>query len=453
MKIVIINKSDSKGGAAIVSRRLMEALREEGVDARMLVVDKGTDSPYVEVAASWLRKMVPFVAERLEILKALKWQRRKLFQFDTASYGLPLWKHPLVKEADAVFLNWINQGMLSLKGIRKIVASGKPVIWTMHDMWCMTGVCHHAGDCVRYRKEYHPACKICLKMAPDVGKPHFDYKDYVARRKYTELPEDTAFEKMLTYFFSYRPRFVAVSNWLARRAAESELLSEQDVRVIPNAFPVYTGKLRERKVKTGDDKVTLLFGAARLDDSIKGLDVLVEATGKLRDDHPDIGRRLEIVTFGGVKDATKLEGFAIPHRHLGVVSGEDAVREVYESADILVSSSSYETLPGTLVEAQAYGCIPVSFNNGGQGDIVDHKETGYIADQGSAVIIGEATGEDARALLDKAAGNLAEGIVWAVETLDDPVRYPEMLEKMRRNVAERFSPRTIARKYLEILKS
>ena len=37
MKVVIISRSDDTGGAAIVSLRLMDALRARGVDARMLV--------------------------------------------------------------------------------------------------------------------------------------------------------------------------------------------------------------------------------------------------------------------------------------------------------------------------------------------------------------------------------------------------------------------------------
>ena len=40
MKIAIINKSDLNGGAAVVSYRLMNALREHGVDAKMLVTEK-----------------------------------------------------------------------------------------------------------------------------------------------------------------------------------------------------------------------------------------------------------------------------------------------------------------------------------------------------------------------------------------------------------------------------
>ncbi len=93
-KILIINKSDSTGGAAVVSRRLMEALRAEGADARMLVVEKLTDSPFVEVAAPPEKEMIPFLAERLKIFLANGLSRKTLFKIDTASDGLPLWEHP-----------------------------------------------------------------------------------------------------------------------------------------------------------------------------------------------------------------------------------------------------------------------------------------------------------------------------------------------------------------------
>lgn len=35
-KVVLINHSDTLGGAAIVTFRLMQALRQQGVDARMV---------------------------------------------------------------------------------------------------------------------------------------------------------------------------------------------------------------------------------------------------------------------------------------------------------------------------------------------------------------------------------------------------------------------------------
>ena len=146
---------------------------------------------------------------------------------------------------------------------------------------------------------------------------------------------------------------------------------------------------------------------------------------------------MEIVTFGGVKDRASLSGFAITHRHMGTVSGEDKVRKLYENADILVSSSSYETLPGTLVEAQAYGCIPVSFDRGGQADIVTHMADGYLAEYSDNIKL--------------AAAHLADGVAWAAAIVENPDEYGEIRKRMRRNVEERFAARKVARRYLRLL--
>ncbi len=422
MKIVLINKSDSTGGAAVVSRRLMEALRAEGADARMLVVEKLTDSPHVEVAASKWRAAVPFLAERLKIFLRNGFNRKTLFKIDTASDGLPLWKHPLVKDADAILLNWVNQGMLSLKGIDKIIQLGKPVIWTMHDMWPLTGICHHAGECTGYRK----GCNVC-KLLPKPLLP-----------KVERLSCNVWIKKGAVYGNLWKPQrifFVAVSNWLAKKVSESFLLSGCEVRVIPNAFPV-TGEMRV--LTASPEKIRILFGAARLDDSIKNLPALIEMTKVLRSEYPDLAERLELVTFGGVKNPAALDGIAIAHRHLGMVKGEEEVRKVYEDGHILVSSSSYETLPGTLVEAQAYGCIPVSFDQGGQRDIVEPGVTGFIA----AYSENPETG----------GRRLAEKVVEAVGIISDTERYREIIRTMHRNVTERFSAQTVARRYLDLIR-
>lgn len=458
MKIVIINKSDSTGGAAVVSRRLMEALRSVGADARMLVVEKLTDSPYVELAASPRKVSIPFIAERMKIFVANGFNRSTLFKIDTASDGLSLWRHPLVTGADAVLLNWVNQGMLSLHGVRKILQLGKPVVWTMHDMWCMTGVCHHAGECGRYLDE----CGFCPLLGNRKGEDDVSRKTWLRKKRLGEMPE--------------RIRYVAVSNWLARKAAESPLLGDQFVTVIPNAFhlpeelwrydeededfrwdeasgmdaakggEISTDDEGDGEKSTCDEEgdgeesggvVTILFGAARLDDPIKNLPALVEMTKVLSRDYPELAGRLQLVTFGNVKNQGALEGISIHHSHLGMVKGEDAVRRVYENGDILVSSSSYETLPGTLVEAQAYGCIPVSFNQGGQSDIVDHLQTGYIAEYSPDPVEG--------------GRRLAEGVVWAAEILGDAERRRDVRRRMRDNVRTRFSPTAVAEAYLRLL--
>ncbi len=90
-----------------------------------------------------------FLAEHMRIFMRNGFDRSTLFKISTATDGLPLHRHPWVREADVVALNWVNQGMLSLKEIGRL-ARIRPVVWTMHDMWCATGVCHHAGTCDGY---------------------------------------------------------------------------------------------------------------------------------------------------------------------------------------------------------------------------------------------------------------------------------------------------------------
>lgn len=417
MKIAIINKSDSTGGAAVVTRRLMEALRTEGADAEMIVAEKLTDSPFVHTAASPLSIKKSFLAERLRIFAATGFRRKNLFKIDTATDGLPLWRHPVVTSADAIILNWVNQGLLSINGIRKILGLGKPVIWTMHDMWNMTGVCHHAGECNRFTD----MCGKCPLLAP------LDYSTDISRSTWRRKKDLNNQKNKIHY--------VAVSSWLAERASRSSLLAEESVTVIPNAFPISLSSPLPRDRKR--EKIKIIYGAARLDDPIKNLPALIAMTRILRHDYPAIAERMELLTFGTAKNPASLEGMDIPVRHLGRINGEEAIRRVYEEGDILVSPSHYETLPGTLVEAQAYGCIPVSFDQGGQRDIITHLSTGYMAPYTS----------------DPAEGGrrLAKGVDWAVSRISQTDGYADILSDMRRSVEEKFSPRAVAEAYLQLI--
>lgn len=419
MKVIIINKSDQTGGAAVVSFRLMNALREAGVDAKMLVVEKLSDSPFVEKAGKEAAIRIPFLAERLRIFIANGFNRSTLFKIDTASDGLPLSRHPLVRNADIICLNWINQGMLSLKEIGNIAALGKPVVWTMHDMWNFTGICHHAGECRRFIE----TCCECPLLGGRASDPDLSTKTMGRKQKLYDRAGIA---------------FIAVSNWLADLARKSALLGDERIEVIPNAFPIdketsaaiYS---QRRQISETLRKKKIIFGAARLDDPIKGLPILKDALRILKDESPEEASGLELVTFGSVKDPSALEGMSIAHRHLGKLKGEEAVRNVYMEGDIVVSTSLYETLPGTLVEGQAYGCIPVSFNRGGQSDIIDHGISGYLCEFNPDSI--EA---NARAI--------AEGIKLAAHAPE------EMRRHMMEDVVDKFSATSVAGRYIGLFK-
>lgn len=406
MKVVLINRSDITGGAAVFTYRLMQALRNAGVDATMLVCDKKCSDAHVVDYSQPMLDRFHFLAERLQIFCNNRYSRSNLFKVDTACWGRDISNHPLVREADVIMLNWINQGALSLRSIEKLCLLGKPVIWTMHDMWNCTGVCHHAYDCSRYKQ----SCGCC---------------PYLSSSSMGDLSHTTWCKKNNLYKLP-NLHFVSVSNWLAEKSHESGLLHAKPIYVIPNTMPVETfgyQRMPNAHFDIPDNRAVLAMGAARLDDPVKGFDMLIDVTHFIKENLPHLAHRLHLILFGDIRDASLLQQIAIPHTHVGRVE-PDAVNSIMQHADVVLSTSLYESFGGTLIEGQASGCLPVTFGNGGQTDIVDHRRTGYVAQYRSI--------ED-----------FAHGIEWAVDAGVDR-------SSLHNEVVARFAPSVVAWRYIDL---
>ena len=159
-RVVFLCKSDYVGGAAIVTHRLMQALAGQGIDARMLVVEKGTDDERVATVAtvgSRLTRRYAFYAERLQLFVSGGINRRDLFKVSTATDGVDVARHPWVRQADVVCLSWVNQGLLSLKGWRRLLRQDKRFVAILHDLWYATGICHLPAGCTGF----HAQCGTC----------------------------------------------------------------------------------------------------------------------------------------------------------------------------------------------------------------------------------------------------------------------------------------------------
>lgn len=413
MKIVLASQSDTLGGAAVVTRRLMDALCAAGEDARMVVSHRQSADTRVAAMGGSLRQRAAFLGERLEIAAANGWRRDDLFKVSTGHFATGIASHPWVKEADTVLLNWVNQGLSGLHDIERLHAMGKRLVWTMHDMWCMTGICHHAFECQGYTAE----CGDCPFLRGE-GHPR-DLSHRVWQEK----------ERV----FSRVPiTFVAISSWQAQKARESSLLRNQEIVTIPNAFPVEEYSTHCEAYVPGLDPVAtpnvLLMGAARLDDPIKGLDYAIDALNILADTRPELAPKSRMVFFGDLRDPKRLDRLRFPHRWLGMVHDNEMLHRLYASARVVLSTSLYETLPTTLIEGQAAGCLPVTFGKGGQPDIVTHLCDGYIARY-------------------QDAADIATGIRWALAQPDTP----SLRQQLHASVATRFAAPVIARRYLRLL--
>lgn len=360
--ILFLSTNDTFGGAAMVTYRLVSALRRTGVDARMLVGRKDGDDAWVAQVGSFRRKVAK-VAERAEIFASNGFDRTDLWKVSTARFGAAVASHPWVAEADAIVLGWVNQGFLSLGQLERICRMKKPVVWWMHDLWCATGICHLPAGCTRYES----GCGRCPLL-------HWE-------RRMGDLSR-FVWERKMDIFRSYPIKFLAVSRWQREQCLKGSLLRGMDIEVLGHAFPVEEFST-EPVVASDRGKLRIVMGAARLDDPVKGLPVAIEALNLLAQEHPELAARSEAVFFGGLADENAFEALRFPFRYVGRMV-PDELRNLYATAAVVLSTSRFETMGATLMEGMAAGATPVTFGVGGQPDIVTHGENGYIADYGSA---------------------------------------------------------------------
>lgn len=407
MRVLIVNTSDRSGGAAVAANRLMMALNNHGVKVKMLVRDKISDSLTIVALPKSPLLHWNFLWERFVIYCRLHFSRKHLFEIDLANTGSDITRLPEFQEADVIHLHWINQGMLSLGTIRKILRSGKPVVWTMHDIWPATGLCHVTLGC-RY---FTSVCHQC-RLLPGGGSDN-DLSTSVWRKKERMLDGESIF-------------FVACSRWLAGEAKASGLLKGQKITSIPNPIDTHVYKPGDRmearrRLGLKEDRQYILFASQRATNENKGMDYLVEACRQLHD-LPQV----TVLILGGHAEevAPQLSLDAVP---LGYVNDERRIVEIYQAADVFVLPSLSENLPNTIMEAMACGLPCVGFRVGGIPEEIDHKRNGYVAEYRNAC-------------------DLANGIRWVLTS----AKSDELSRDCVRKVTQNYSQQSVALRYIDV---
>jgi glycosyltransferase involved in cell wall biosynthesis len=411
MKILLLNTSERIGGAAVAANRLLYALNKAGCATKMLVRDRQTDDEnVVSVNTTWWKKQFNFLRfayERWVIFVHNRFSKKNLFAVSIANTGTNISKHPLVKEADIIHLHWINQGFLSLKNIRQLIALGKPVVWTMHDMWASTGICHHARACSNYEEQ----CGECFFLRGSAKK---DLSMTIFHQKQALLKN-----KQVT--------FVACSRWLTDSTKKSNLFTTAKTITIPNPLDIDKFKPQSKqecrkKLNLPEHKQLILFTAVNVTNPQKGFGYLAKSLSLLATANHDIA----IVIVGKAKQP--LPALPFKTHVIPFVKHENEMAEIYNATDIYVTPSLEENLPNTIMEAMACGVPCVGFNVGGIPEMIDHKINGYIAQY-------------------KSPEDLANGILWCLHNAD------KLSLEARKKVTANYAKDIIATQYMELYRS
>lgn len=410
MKILLINKFDSKGGAAIATKRLFEALKSENVDVELLV-QSTTEKNYISTTHNIFKKLLNFLRfslERLKIYFNIK-NKSDLFFFDSASFGENLSNHPAVKKADIIHLHWINFGFLSLKSLEKLFSLGKPIFWTLHDMWPLTGGCFHSRGC----RQYESKCDIChfLKPKSKLAKKTFLKKQKLLKRKNLHI--------------------IAISNWSKKIIEKSSLIKSNSFLIgnpINTDFFISLDKIKTKnKLNLDSNKIHLGFIALNITNVFKGGKYLIEALNLIKANNSVLFEKIELLAIGRIKDKMFFPK-SLNIKYVGYVNEEKTIRDYYNAMDLFILPSLEENLPLVIQEAMSCGIPVVAFNTGGISDLIDHNINGYLAEY-------------------KNSHDLSNGIM---ELIVDSNKYKKISDSAREKILNNYSYPVIAKKYIEI---
>lgn len=354
MRVLLISKYDSHGGAPRAARRLHFALEKLGIESTMLVDDRQGSDPWVLGPRSKLGRVAIWIRTRLAALplRLRKAKPRSLFGVHW------LRNRALIKringlKPDLVHLQWVGAGMLSPRDICAIKA---PILWTLHDNEPFTGGCHIAGACRRYEKQCGRCPVLGSNKEHDLSYHQQRMKRVLARKKL---------------------HFVGVSSWISEAARLSTVARHMEVETIANPLDTSRFAPVEQRFARGlcglpIEGFFVLFGAVGgLIDKNKGFDLLVEALSLLE-------IPFELVVFGSSRP-DDLGSLPCKAHFLGKLTDDAALVAAYNACDVMVVPSVQESFGQTATEAMACGVPVVAFGATGLLDIVDHLKNGYLA--------------------------------------------------------------------------
>jgi glycosyltransferase involved in cell wall biosynthesis len=401
MKTLILSTADIDGGAARAAYRLHQGLKALGEPSQMLVRVKLSNDRSVVAEQSLLTKLGPMLNTR----PILRYPNRKKKLFSSNVFPDALAKKVAAINPDVVNLHWIGNGFLQIETLKRFNC---PIVWTLQDMWPLTGGCHYSEDCDRYTQ----TCGRC----PQLGS--------TAEQDLTR----TIWKRKQKAWQGINLTIVTPSQWMADCVKASSLLGQCRVEVVPFCLDTETYKPTPKAIARDilglpQDKRLILFGALGATiDPRKGFDRLVAALSQLA--QQGLGEKAEVIVFGS-NTPDNPPDFGFKAHYLGSFADDLSLSIVYSAADVMIVPSIQESFGQTASEALACATPVVAFAATGLKDIVAHQQCGYLAQPYES--------ED-----------LARGIAWVLEDGD---RHLKLCENARARAVDQFELKLQAQAY------
>ncbi len=349
MRVLHINTFNQHGGAETITNALFSSNPENSmlVKKKLHVTQPGiTEFPINQLDRLFL------------VLDKLKWRFQPDYSFKKVffmeeefnSTYKKLKKMPCYLSADIIHLHNIHGGFFDIHALEDI-AQEKKIVWTLHDMWCMTG-----GEAYTFENENYVKGigKTPYLNVPPLNNPVIDRREHYIHLK-----------KELYKKIAPNITFVPVSDWLNKCLLKSYVWNQDmKIRCIKNGID--TTIFNIQKQKDSQMPSILIFNSTNI---FKGENIYTEILTSIPcpfELHV-VGSKIQI-------NNPNLQNI----QHYEPIKDRHQLAELYNEVDILLFPSKADNLPLVPLEAMACGVCVFASDVGGIPEIIKHNTTGFL---------------------------------------------------------------------------
>ncbi len=355
MKILFINKDDNRGGAAQMAWNLAAELRVLGHEVRFIVRRKfSNDSNVYELKENPVLSTLRKITKRDFTVVLSNFRDQVLSNDIDMGIEMQILNHPWINWADVIHFHNLHGNYFKLSNIIEI-SKKKPVVWTLHDLWAVTGHCAYPFECKRFQNE----CGQCPRLH-DYQKLLWDNSKHLINSK-KEI------------YRKSKLNIVVPSGWMAGMVSTS-ILKEKNSKVISNGintkiFTSYKKKNAKNELNLPVGKKIILFFTYGFNNINKGWRHIEKILH-----HYKNKKDILFVGIGNLNGAWKNVTCVDP------IYDQKQMVKYYNASDMLLFPSLSESFGMVPLEASGCGTPVVAFPVGIIPDLITHKRNGYISE-------------------------------------------------------------------------
>jgi glycosyltransferase involved in cell wall biosynthesis len=358
MRILFINAFESTGGAAKIASRLMKGLAEYyGTENHYLVrYKKSSDNKTQTTVSTFFEKAIERSLGKVTDLIGMQYLFYPFSSKKILQYAREI-------QPDIISLHNTHGGYFATPLLSKL-SKIAPVVWTLHDMWSFTGnAAHTFGNTSWKQLKNDPHLR---KIEPAIGI-NTGARLLRMKKKIYQQSDIT---------------LVSPSIWLASMARESPVFEGKKIIHIYNGVDESVFQKKDKfscrkKLGLPSDGKVIMFSAENISikNPWKGGDHLLQILSRINQ-RSTVKISLLMIGTGQLDELARFDNFRVFNQ--GYIKNEQEMCDALNAVDILIYPTKADNLPNILVEAIACGTPCITFNIGGNNEIIINNSNGYI---------------------------------------------------------------------------